>query len=178
MVDCISHGILRRAAGSAARKGVYKNMQSDHFWFLFQFLREVEKDMSKDEMKQVMIEKAINLKLVCDYVVSCSYGDIVLIICMLHDYVKMLDEVKNDDIQWKAYYRGKFVTMADRLAGQIDYDYDAAVEKCRKKQEKEERNSDIGEDAMVLAVRSGGTKKDHGKETQNKDESNSEVSGE
>lgn len=153
-------------------------MQSDHFWFLFQFLREVEKGMSKDEMKQVMIEKAINLKLLCDYVVSCSYGDIVLIICMLHDYVKMLDEVRNDDIQWKAYYRNKFATMADRLAERIGYDYDLAVEKCRKKREKQERNSDIGEDAMVLAVRSGGTKKNHKKETLGKDESNSEVSGE
>lgn len=145
-------------------------MQSDHFWFLFQFLREVEKGMSKDEMKQIMIEKAINLKLLCDYVVSCSYGDIVLIICMLHDYVKMLDEVRNDDIQWKAYYRNKFATMADRLAEQIGYDYDLAVEKCRKKREKQEHNSDIGEDAMVLAVRSGGTKKNHEKETLDKDE--------
>ena len=69
--------------------------------------------------------------------------------------------------------------MADRLAGQIDYDYDAAVEKCRKKQEKEERYSDVGEDAMVLALKSGGSKKkETAKEVQNKDESNSKVSGE
>lgn len=152
-------------------------MDSEHFWFLFQFLREIEKDMSKDEMKQVMIEKAINLKLMCDYVVSCSRGDIVLIICMLHDYVKMMDKVKDEDIQWKVYYRDKFVTMADRLANQIEYDYDAAVEKCRKEQEKRERYSDIGEDAMVLAVKSGGTrKKEPTKEDENKDESNSKVS--
>ena len=104
-------------------------------------------------MKQVMIEKAINMKLFCDYVVSCSYGDIVLIICMLHDYVNEMDRVKDDDIQWKAYYRNKFVTMADRLADQIEYDYDAAVEKCRKKQEKEERYSDVGEDAVGLLSR-------------------------
>ncbi len=134
--------------------------------------------MTKDEMKQVMIEKAINLKLFCDYAVSCSYGDIVLIICMLHDYVKMIDKIKDDDIQWKAYYRNKFVTMADRLADQIEYDYDAAVEKCWKKQAKTESNSDIGEDAMVLAVKSGGTKKkEPAKETKNKNESNSKVSG-
>lgn len=133
-------------------------MDSEHLWFLFQFLREVEEGMTKDEMKQVMIEKAINLKLFCDYVVSCSYGDIVLIICMLHDYVKMLDKIR-DDIQWKAYYRNKFVAMADRLAEQIEYDYDAAVEKCQKKQEKEERDSDIGEEAMTLTVKRGGAKK-------------------
>ena len=77
-------------------------MDTEHFWFLFSFLREVEKGMTKDEMKQVMIEKAINIKLLCDYVVSCSYGDIVLIICMLHDYVKMMDEIRDEDIPWKA----------------------------------------------------------------------------
>ena len=65
--------------------------------------------MSKEEEKQVMIEKAINLRLMCDYVVSCSYGDIVLIICMLHDYVNMLDEIKADDIGYQAYYRGIFM---------------------------------------------------------------------
>ena len=156
-------------------------MDSERFWVLFQFLREVEEGMTKDEMKQVMIEKAINLKLLCDYVVSCSYGDIVLIICMLHDYVKMLDKIR-DDIQWKAYYRNKFVSMADRFAEQIEYDYDAAVEKCRKKQEKEERDSDIGEEAMALTVKRGGAKKKElGKEI-NKDgtenESNSQVPGE
>lgn len=153
-------------------------MDAERFWFLFQFLREVEEGMTKDEMKQVMIEKAINLKFLCDYVVSCSYGDIVLIICMLHDYVKLLDEIR-DDIQWKAYYRNKFITMADRLAEQIDYDYDAAVEKCRKKQEKEERDSDIGEEAMALAVKRGGAKKrEPEKEMKDKNESNSQVSGE
>ena len=131
----------------------------DRLWFLFSFLREIEEEMSKDEMKMVMIEKAINLKLLCDYVVSCPYGDIVLIICMLHDYVKMLDEIKGDDIQYQAYYRKKFISMADRLEEQIEYDYDAAVERCKKKQEKKEQDSDIGEEAMVLAIKRGVHKK-------------------
>ncbi len=96
-----------------------------------------------------MIENAVNLKLMCDYAVSCSYGDIVLIICMLHDYVKMLDEIR-DDIQWKAYYRGKFITIAERLSEQINYDYDPAVKRCRKQ---EKQNSDVGEDAMALIVK-------------------------
>lgn len=127
--------------------------RKDHLWFFFQFLQEVEKGMSKEKEKQVMIEKAINLKLMCDYVVSCSYGDIVLIICMLHDYVKMLDELRADDIQYQAYYRKKFTKMADRLAGQIGYDYDEAMEKCKKKQQKQERNSDIGDDGLSQLIR-------------------------
>lgn len=105
-----------------------------------------------------MIEKAINLKLMCDYVVSCSYGDIVLIICMLHDYVKMLDEIRSD-IQWEAYYREKFIKMADRLSGQIEYDYEAALEKCKKKLGQEKKSSDIGEDGLALTVKYGRKRK-------------------
>lgn len=108
--------------------------------------------MIKENEKQVMIEKAINLRLMCDYVVSCSYGDIVLIICMLHDYVKMLDEIKADDIQYQAYYRNVFMKMAGRLAEQIEYDYEKQLEKCRKKQQKREDNRDIGEDGLTQFV--------------------------
>ncbi len=129
--------------------------KKEQLWFLFQFLHEVEKEISKEEEKQVMIEKAINLRLLCDYVVSCSYGDVVLIICMLHDYIKRLDELRADDIVYQAYYRKKFMKMADRLAEQIDYDYEKAVEKCRKKQQKKESSSDIGGDAMALALKYG-----------------------
>lgn len=116
--------------------------------------------MSKEEEKQVMIEKAINLRLMCDYVVSCSYGDIVLIICMLHDYVNMLDEIKADDIGYQAYYRGIFMKMADHLAEQIEYAYDKQLDKCKKKMKAEAENNDIGEDAVVLAVKYSGRGKE------------------
>ena len=132
--------------------------RQNQLWFFFQFLHEVEKELSKEEEKQVMIEKAINLKLMCDYVVSCSYGDIVLIICMLHDYVKMLDEIKSD-IHWEVYYREKFIKIADRLSEQIEYDYDAALEKCEKKLEQKESTSDVGEEAIALAIKQGIGKK-------------------
>lgn len=120
---------------------------------ILSLLNEVEKGISKEENKRIMIEKAINLRLMCDYVVSCSYGDIVLIICMLHDYVKRLDEVRKEDILYQAYYRDKFIKIADKLAEQIEYDYERAVEKCRKKQLKEERNSDIGEDGLTQLIK-------------------------
>ena len=142
--------------------------KKERLWFLFQFLQEVEKELSKEEEKQVMIQKAINLRLMCDYVVSCSYGDVVLIICMLHDYVKMLDEVKADDIQYQAYYRGVFMKMADRLAEQIEYDYEKQLEKCQKKMMKKEKDSDIGEDSFVLAVKRGAKKNVEEKESEKK----------
>lgn len=125
---------------------------------IFSFLNEVEKEVEEKSEKQVMIEKAINLKLMCDYIVSCSYGDIVLIICMLRDYVKMLDEIRKDDIKYEVYYRDKFMKIADKLSEQIEYDYDAAVEKCKKKL-KQKSSNDIGEDAMILANRYGKSKK-------------------
>lgn len=105
--------------------------------------------------KKVMIEKVVSLRLMSDYAVSCAYGDIVLIITMLHEYIKLLDEIREDDIQYKAYYRNRFLHIANHLAEQIEYDYDAAVDKCRKKREKED-DSDIGEDAMVLSVKYAG----------------------
>lgn len=111
-----------------------------------------EQAAAREAEKQVMIEKVVNLKLMCDYAVSCSYGDVVLIIAMLRDYVGLLDDVKSDDIQYRAYYREKFLAIADRLSEQIEYDYDAAVEKCRKKQAKEDKD-DVGEEAMVLAYK-------------------------
>ena len=125
--------------------------KSKHLDSLFQSLHETEKKMSKEQQKQVMIENVINLRQMCDYVVSCSYLDIVLIISMLHDYVRLMDEVKADDIQYKAFYRKKFMDMADRLAFQIEYDYEKQLEKCQKKSLERDNNSGIGEDALVLA---------------------------
>lgn len=122
--------------------------RKEHLWIFFHFLDEVKKELSKEEEKQVMIEKAINLRLMCDYVVSCSHGDIVLIICMLHDYIKILDEVKLNDIVYQAYYRNKFIKMADRLSAQIGYDYDEAVKKCKDNCMKERQQSDIGDDGL------------------------------
>ena len=127
--------------------------RKEQLWVFFHFLDEVKKELSKEEEKQVMIEKAINLRLLCDYVVSCSYGDIVLIICMLHDYIKILDEVKTNDIEYQAYYRNRFIKMADHLAAQIGYDYDEAVKKCKEKYMKNRQQSDIGEDGLSLYIK-------------------------
>lgn len=126
-----------------------------HFCFFFNMLQDAEKQIGREAEKQVMIEKAINLRLMCDYVVSCSYGDIVLIICMLHDYINMLDKIKAEDLWYQSYYRKVFAKIADRLANQIGYDYEAALEKCKKKHEKEDSSSDVGEEAMALVVKRG-----------------------
>ena len=147
--------------------------QNNQLYFFFQFIQETEKELSKEEEKQVMIENAISLRLMCDYVVSCSYGDIVLIICMLRDYIQMLDKMR-DDIQYKVYYRAKFMDMADRLSEQIEYDYDVAVEKCRKKLGQKEKTEDIGADAdvMTLSMKYGRNKKNENKKEREHHERN------
>lgn len=144
-------------------------MGADHFWMFFQFLHAVEDEIpGKKQEEQVGIKGVLNLRThpISEFEVSMPYGDVVLVICMLHDYIKMLDEIKQDDIQWRAYYRVRFEKMANRLAEQIGYDYEAALKKCNKKQEKENR-SDIGEDAMALAVKYGSRKGNGGKANEN-----------
>ncbi len=128
--------------------------KEEHLKSLLQSLNENEGKLSKkDKEKRVMVEKAINLRLMCDYVVSCSYGDIVLVICMLHDYVKMLDETRGNEITWQFYYRERFIKMADKLSRQIGYNYGLAAEKCNKKIGQKQKCNDVGEDAMMMAVK-------------------------
>ena len=53
------------------------------------------------------------------------------------------------------YQAEKLRQIADKLQCGIGYDYDAAVRKCQKLRGKKPRNDDVGEDAMVLAVKRG-----------------------
>lgn len=121
---------------------------------LFDWLETLE---HKDD--PVQIKKVINIKTLKDFEVTCSYGDVVLIISMLRDYVRGLDEIKKGSLDWEAYYRNKFMKMADRLSEQIGYDYDKALEKCFKKAEKAAKDDDIGEEALILALKKGNAKK-------------------
>ncbi len=148
----------------------------EKLWFLFTFLDEVEQDIKDDADKNVWIEHCINIKEMCDYTVSCPYGDMVLIICMLKDYLRMLAE--KEGVEWD-YYKVRFAKMADRLSMQIGYDYDKALEKCRKKMNVGESSSDVGEDAMTLAVKYGrkGKKKGGGQDAESDSAGDKESSG-
>ena len=53
------------------------------------------------------------------------------------------------------YQAEKLRQIADKFQCGIGYDYDDAVRKCQKPREKKSRNADVGEDAMVLAVKCG-----------------------
>lgn len=122
-----------------------KNLQE-----LAVILAEAEKATNSDADKQVEIEHCINIKKLCDYKVSCSYQDVVFIICILREYLKLISD--KDGVMWD-YYRQRFAKLADRLAAQIEYDYDLQMEKCIKKMGKKQAENDVGEEALALTVK-------------------------
>ena len=89
--------------------------------------------------------------------IDTCYGDICKIVNALRDYARMLRMVCGEwDLQ--GYHRAVYELHADKLeeiskkyqAG-IGYDYDQAVERCRKKREKQRRDDDVGGEAMAMA---------------------------
>lgn len=125
--------------------------QLEHSDIMSGFLEKMEQDI-KGRDRQVQVEHCINIKKLKDYKVSCSYGDMVFIICILKDYLKLIGNEKG--VMWD-YYRNRFSKLADGLAAQIEYDYEKQAEICRKKMSAGEKEDDTGEDAMVLAVKKG-----------------------
>lgn len=111
--------------------------------------------LSENAPKQeVEVEGAYSLKQmpIQQYKVLLTYGDLVLIVAMIEDYVRGLDVIKAGDIQWSAYYHSKFHAISERIQKQIDYDYEKKRKECLKKSEKES-NSDIGEEAIALTIK-------------------------
>lgn len=85
----------------------------------------------------------------------CAYGSLKLIISILRDAKSWTLYFANINAMhvFAFYYNEKFFPMADNLSKQISYDYDVAVEKCRKKAEKQDADSDVGDEAMSLMVK-------------------------
>lgn len=114
----------------------------------------------------VELEEFLKQELIFSYIdldgsheLKTCYGDILKTINALMDYTRMLKMVCD---QWnlQGFHRATYEYHADKLQGiarkyqaAIGYDYDAAVEKCRKKQEREQRRDDVGGDALALASR-------------------------
>ncbi len=123
---------------------------------IFDFIKEAEEAPQFD----VPIEGVVNLKTspISDYKVKMSYGDLTLIVAMLRDYIKGLDQMQADgdlrinSFQYEAYYRNKFLQIAERISEQIEYDYDSKLKQCLKRAGKED-NSDIGEESMALMIK-------------------------
>lgn len=113
---------------------------------------QIMENLAEDVADLVEIEGALNVKTfpISEYKVRLAYGDLTLIVAMIEDYIKGLDSIREDDIQWECYYRNKFKSISEKIQKQIEYDYEAKLKKCLKAKEK---NNDIGEDALVLAIK-------------------------
>ena len=62
------------------------------------------------------------------------------------------------------YHAEKLRKIADKLQAGIGYDYDKAVERCKKKRARKSHSNDVGEDALLLTVRAAGKSADNEKE--------------
>lgn len=89
--------------------------------------------------------------------IRTCYGDICKIVNVLRDYARLLRMVC-EEWNLQGEHRAIYEIHADKLeqiskkyqAG-IGYDYDKAVEKCRKNRARKQRDSDVGGEAMAMA---------------------------
>lgn len=136
-------------------------------------------ELTKDvPVEEVPIEGVVNLKSspISDFKVRLAYGDLTLIIAMIRDYIRMLDEefengtLRVNEYQYQCYYRAKYLAVAERISQQIDYDYDKQVEICKKKMIKGGSNSDVGEESLSLTFKRTSYQKPTGKAEEKADD--------
>ena len=103
-------------------------------------------------------------------------GDLKIICNVLHDYSQMLLEAAEINIGFaKAsyiYHAKRCRKIKDEIEKQMGYSTEAAIEKCIKRhgyvgQEPLTKGNDIGEDALVLAMKQRHQKKVERPEVQN-----------
>jgi len=89
--------------------------------------------------------------------IKTCYGDICKIVNALRDYARILRMVCSE---WglQGYHQAvyklhaeKLEQIAEKFQAGIGYDYDKAVEKCRKRLEKKQHDDDVGGEAMEMA---------------------------
>ena len=111
--------------------------------------------------------KAVKDPSVCE--LTLAYGSLKLIVCMFRD-----------EKTWEGteyYDKEKFRSLADGIACQIDYDYDEALVKCQKKAEKEDRDDDVGGEAMSLMFKKAKRDAEAQKKKQEEKERQASVAG-
>lgn len=97
--------------------------------------------------------------------IRTCYGDLYVIINALRDYANLLESVIQE---WGLsgfhaakyeYHAARCQKIAEKYAAGIGYDYDKAVERCKKRREKPEPDDGAGMDALEAAVQKGNRKK-------------------
>ena len=93
--------------------------------------------------------------------ISMCPGDLMYICNVLYDYGRIFEafmqEANNQGEEWKKYTYGYYLSrcrkIQEKIESSIGYSKEAAIDKCREKQRKSKRDEDVGEDALVLAIK-------------------------
>lgn len=137
--------------------------QNEHLLPQDQFQAILEKSMALDGLLQAE-ELFISFKdIKGDVQIKTCYGDIYKIVNALRDYSRLL-LLTCDAWNLTGFHRAlyeyhaqKVREIADKYQASIGYDYDKALEKCRKKQAKAKKKggeeSDVGGEALELLLR-------------------------
>lgn len=141
--------------------------------------------LSQEKFEQQLLDTAVLNQLdkeqiirFVDFSKACEIktcpGDIYKIVNALMDYSKLLEMVI-DEWSLKGFHQATYEIHAEQLrkiankfASGIGYDYEKAVEKCKKRQEKKVIESDVGEDGLTLTVTRRRDKAKEPQETQEK----------
>lgn len=117
---------------------------------LFEFLSNTGAVMAEAKVK---IEGVINTQSypMSDFVVQSTYADIFYIINMLDDYVSILTQPDRKRDFCTDYMIKQFERISEELSKQICLDKEKMYKRCRKRQEKAEKD-DVGEDAFNLLM--------------------------
>lgn len=137
----------------------------------FEFSAEITEEIEMAEKGNIPIQ-FYNLKAGCYQGIHTCEGNMIVIINALADYADIMQEyIRQEGDNFLGYKKAFYELHAERcrkigkqLESQIGYDRDATIEKCKKKHgylgdDDGGSNSDIGEDAMVLALRKNKKKK-------------------
>ena len=98
--------------------------------------------LNSDNENEVMLTDICELKKgeLHEYDVPITYSDTVLLISMLHDYVRMLENLEGIKVE---YYKMRFSKIAEKMEQCIDYNYAEKLEKC--KMDIKEKDDRLGE---------------------------------
>lgn len=120
-----------------------------------QMVSKIEEVPAGEEIKMDFFNvKAFNTE-----TIKTCQGDLFIICNVLADYCDILERKLEEDERVglsKAsfeYYIDRCRGIYKKLATQLNYDRDKALEKCLKERAKNRNKDEVGEDALVLAAR-------------------------
>lgn len=131
---------------------------------LFEMSAMITEEIERAEAANIPIQ-FYNLNSHCYQGIHVSEGDMYVIINAMVDYADILMEsiaLSDKNLGYKeAFYKihaDRCRKISEQLQGQIGYNREEAIERCRKKHryygdDKEDNSSDVGEDAMYLALK-------------------------